>query len=69
MPRMRLSAEPMRVARDLLIGALVAAALIAGPTQTAEKHLLAKVSGFQSKAGASPTRSCSAPCAPAAPDR
>jgi hypothetical protein len=65
----RLPADITSVTRDLLIGALVAAALIAGPMQTAEKHLLAGVPGLQSKTAVSPSKPCSAQCAPAAPNR
>lgn len=52
--------------RDLIIGALVAAALIAAPAHTVDRHLLAGVSGatMPSRAADTPLKACSdrAPC-------
>ena len=63
----RLAADTTSVTRDLVIGALIAAALIAGPTQTANKHLFAGVAVSQPKSAVSPAKPCSGHCAPVLP--
>jgi hypothetical protein len=60
--------------RDLLIGALVAAALIAAPSHTVDRHLMAGVSHFAmpSRTGDAPAKACngrSSPCNTQKPPR
>jgi hypothetical protein len=59
------------VARDLLIGALIAAALIAAPTQTIENHLLAGMSVLPAGPGDAPANQCRehVPCDTGTPHR
>jgi hypothetical protein len=45
-------------ARDLLIGALIAAALIGAPAQTVEKRLLAGMSDLSSRSATAPAKQC-----------
>jgi hypothetical protein len=56
--RFRADAAPRM--RDLLIGALVAAALIAAPAHTVDRHLLAGVSqsAMPSRSGVVPGKAC-----------
>jgi len=70
--RFRADAAPRM--RDLLIGALVAAALIAAPAHTVDRHLLAGVShsAIPSRAVSAPIKACndrSYSCDPQKPRR
>jgi len=62
----RLPADFTSVSRDLLIGALIAAALIAAPAQ---KHLLGDIAGLQSGSGGAASKSCAGVCDPPAAER
>ena len=56
----RFSADAAPRMRDLLIGALVAAALVAAPSHTVDRHLLAGVShtAMPSRTGDTPAKAC-----------